>query len=75
MANATAAPISHVRRTSTARANVTTPLATASNAPHAWQIAVLATTVEAVAAPVRDHAQAAPTSQTTRPTRVRAQST
>ena len=74
MASATAAPISRVRRASIAQANATTQLATASNAPHAWQIAASATIVEAAAAPVQAHARAVPTSRTTRPTRVRAPS-
>ena len=74
MASATAAPISRVRRASIAQANATTQLATASNAPHAWRIAALATIVEAAAAPVQAHARAVPTSRTTRPTRVRAPS-
>ena len=72
MASATAAPISRVRRASIARAPAITPLATASNARHAWRIAASATIVEVAAAPVQAHARAVPTSRTTRPTRVRA---
>ena len=49
-----------------------TPLVTGSRALRAWLTAALATTAEAAAAPVRDHAQAAPTSQTTHRTRARA---
>ena len=71
-ASAILAPISHVARISTAQARVITPLVTGSHALHAWLTAALATTAEAAAAPVRDHAQAALTSQTTHRTRARA---
>ena len=75
MTSATVAPISHVAQTSIAQGHAVTRAATATSATVAFPIARLVSIDAAVVARMTVHARAAPTSRTTRHTRVKAPST